>query len=220
MMAVRESLIKPPVRVLLADRHALIRAGLRALLSVRFQVVEEVADQGLLLSTIQRLQPDVAVVDIELWERPQQVKELAECVRVSGEAVKVLVTGTVDSGEDVGQILSLGVAGYVSKSRSVSEFYQSIETIMDGGVFVSSALGAEGAARLPATAVLLDRLSVRQRSVLVLIAEGFNVKEIGAKLRISPKTVESHRAKLMERLEIHDIAGLVRLAVRGGLVGP
>ncbi len=179
-----------PNRVLLIDDHALVRAGVRALLGSHegVEVVGEAAGGREALRLIEELQPDIVLLDIAM------------------PAV---------------QALRAGAAGYLPKSAASTELHEAIDTVARGENYVSGEVARETIlqqAKGTGDEYLLKKLTPRQREILILMAEGNSTRHIAAALRISMKTVESHRAQLMERLNIHEMAGLVRYAIRMGLV--
>lgn len=211
-----------PVRVLLAEDHTLFRAGIRSLLGdLRdLQVIAEAAEGREALRLIAEHQPDVALLDIAL----PGLNGLEVLARLAKDrtAVRVIILSMHANEEYVRQALQAGAAGYLLKDASVAELELAIHAVLRGESYLSPAIsqrviqwvrGTE-----PSGGGLLDRLTSRQREILQLIAEGHSTKSIATVLNLSPKTVETHRAELMTRLDIHDVAGLVRYAVRMGLV--
>ena len=211
-----------PIRVLLADDHALFRAGMRSLLSdiEGVEMVGEARDGQEALRMAAELTPDVVLLDVSLPEL--NGIEVAERLRDS-PATRVLILSMFANEEYVLRALRAGAAGYLLKDSTVVELATALRSIAGGGSYLSPAVSGHVLAayvrRVGDGSVPADpALTPRQREVLQLIAEGHGTKEIAARLSLSAKTVETHRAQLMERLGIHDVAGLVRYAIRAGIV--
>jgi DNA-binding NarL/FixJ family response regulator len=211
-----------PTRVLLADDHALVRAGIRALLNAieGVDVIAEVGNGREALQLIQELHPDIALLDITM-PGLSGFEVLAETARQAPD-LRVIVLTVHDAGEYAMQALRAGAAGFLPKTAAANELQEAIETVRRGDTYVSGEVSRKTLLEFSKGATepgqLLARLTARQREILTLIAEGLGTKEIGRRLNISVKTVESHRAQLMDRLDIHDIAGLVRYSIKMGLV--
>ena len=210
------------IRVMLADDHALFRAGIRSLLLgiEGVEIVGEARDGHEALRMVAACTPDVLLLDVALPEL--NGIEVAERLR-DQPGTRVLILSMFANEEFVLRSLRAGAAGYLLKDSSVVELEAALRSVADGGSYLSPAVsghvlaayvrrvGQEGAPAEPT-------LTPRQREVLQLIAEGHGTKDIAARLCLSAKTVETHRAQLMERLGIHDVAGLVRYAIRTGIV--
>ena len=208
-------------RVLLADDHALVRAGIRSLLEhiEGVEVVGEAGDGHEALRLAAALNPDVVLLDIAL--PGLNGLEVAERLTHGGHRGVVLVSMHATE-EHVRQALSIGVAGYVMKDSSTTDLEAALRTVAQGQVYLSPAVSkrvVEVMSQGPGEPAP-PGLTPRQREILQLIAEGGSTKEIAYRLGLSAKTVETHRAEIMRRLEIHDVAGLVRYAIRRGLVSP
>jgi len=211
-----------PVRVLLADDHALVRAGIRALLESLegIAVVAEAGNGGEVLELARKHRPDIVLLDISMpgiggLEASAQLKqELPE--------VRVVMLSMHANEEYVLQALRAGAVGYMLKDSATAELELALQAVMQGETYLSPPISrqvVEGyVQRVGAEQPAADHLTPRQRQVLQLIAEGLSTKEIAYRLELSVKTVETHRAQLMERLQIRDIAGLVKYAIRNGLV--
>jgi DNA-binding NarL/FixJ family response regulator len=200
----------------LADDHALVRAGIRALVqSVReFEVVGEAGDGREALQLAKTLQPDVMLLDVAMPELngldaiPRILKQNAK--------IAVIVLSMHASREYVLRAVQAGAAGYVLKNAAVDELENAIRAVARGNKYLTPAISAQIIEGVGNDA--LESLTQRQREILQLIAEGRTTRQIAEVLHISVKTVETHRTVLMKRLDLHDVAGLVRYAIRVGLV--
>lgn len=212
-------------RVVIADDHALLRQGLRLLLSqiADFEVVGEAANGREALTVLQALTPDVVLMDISMPEL-NGLDATAHALR-DHPGLKVIVLSMHASEPYVLEALRAGAAGYLLKDADTKELERAIRTVARGERYLTPAVshhlidsflraerGEEG--------TRADLLSPRQREVLQLVAEGRSTREIAARLSLSVKTIETHRAQLMQRLEIFDVAGLTRYALRTGLIDP
>jgi DNA-binding NarL/FixJ family response regulator len=210
------------VRVLVADDHALFRAGIRKLLQsfAGIEVVGEAADghEAVHLSATQR--PDVLLMDIGM-PGLNGVEAAARLTR-EGARPRVIILSMHTGENHVLRAIRAGAAGYLLKDADPAQLEAAVRAVARGEIYLSPAVSRyvvedyvrrAGGDRSP-----LDRLTSRQREVLQLIAEGNTTKAIATRLGLSMKTVETHRAQLMERLEARDVAALVRLAIRVGLV--
>ena len=209
------------IRVLLADDHALFRAGVRKLLQTceGMEVVGEAADghEAVRLSETQR--PDVLLMDIGM-PGLNGVDAAARLAR-EGRRPRVVILSMHTGQDQVLRAIRAGAAGYLLKNASPAELEAAVRAAARGDIYLSPAVSryvVEDYVRGGAERSPLDRLTPRQREVLQLIAEGNTTKAIATRLGLSVKTVETHRAQLMERLEARDVAALVRLAIRFGLV--
>ncbi len=211
-----------PIRVLLAEDHTLVRAGIRALLESlkNIQVVAEAADGREALRLVQAHAPDILLMDITMKE----MNGLEAAARLAKEqsTTRVIILSMHADQVYVRQALKAGAAGYLLKGADVAELELAIKAVTRGDTYLSPSVSKDLVGGLlngkaPA-ANPLDDLTPRQRETLQLIAEGKTTKEIAGRLNLSIKTVETHRAQLMERLNIHDVAGLVKFAIRAGLV--
>jgi len=210
------------VRILLADDHNLVRAGIRALLQeIEGATIVAEADNGRdAVALAKRHQPDLAILDISMQDL-NGIEALAR-IRSAGLRTRVLVLSMHTTQEFVRRALSAGADGYIVKDSAPLELRLAIEAVLRGESYISprvSRLLVESYVRSgQAPESSLDALTGRQREILQRIAEGRSTKEIAHALDVSVKTVESHRACVMERLGIRDVAGLVIFAVRNRLV--
>ena len=211
-------------RVLLADDHALVRVGIRSLLSTisGFDVVGEAGTGHEAVELADQLRPHVVLMDIAM-PGISGLDATARLVERHPE-IHVIILSMHASEEYALQALRAGAAGYLLKDADLLELERAIVAVARGETYLSPAISkhviADYKRRVAEQPEPIDRLTPRQREVLQLIAEGLSTKEIAFKLGLSVKTVETHRAQLMERLEIRDVAGLVRFAIRSGLVDP
>jgi DNA-binding NarL/FixJ family response regulator len=220
-----------PIRVLIADDHTLVRAGVRSLISTMagIEVVAEANDGREALQMIAETKPDVALIDITM--AGMNGLEAAERMRKEFSGLRIIILSMHSNEEYVLQSLRVGAAGYLLKDASASELESAVRSVARGETFLSPAVSkhvisnylrrAEGEdRRLESGKTIFDQLTPRQREILQLIAEGNTTQEVATRIGISVKTVETHRAQLMARLDIHETAGLVRYAIRMGLVNP
>jgi DNA-binding NarL/FixJ family response regulator len=211
-----------PIRVLLADDHALVRAGIRALLEglAGVEVIAEASNGLDALALLKAKQPDVALVDIAM--PGLNGLEVVARAAIACPHVRVLLLSMHANEEYVMQALRAGAAGYLIKGANPAELEVAVQAAARGETYLSPAVSKhvvhDVRQRAAETDNPFERLTPRQREVLQLIAEGRTTKEIARALKIGVKTVETHRAQLMARLNIHDVAGLVRYAIRQGLV--
>ena len=211
-----------PVRVLLADDHALVRAGIRALLEglEGVTVVAEAGNGSEVLELARKHCPDVVLLDISMPGLGGL--EASALLKQELPEVRVVMLSMHANEEYVLQALRAGASGYMLKDSATAELELALQAVMQGETYLSPRISkqmVEGyVQRVGAEQPAADHLTPRQRQVLQLIAEGLSTKEIAYRLELSVKTVETHRAQLMERLQIRDIAGLVKYAIRSGLV--
>ena len=216
-----------PIRVLMADDHILVRAGFRALLQnlEGIQIIGEGSDGQEALRLIKAHRPDVALLDIAM--PGLNGLEVAARVNKICPDVAVLILSMHANEEYVAQALQAGAAGYLVKNAAPSELEVAIRSAARGETYLSPAVSTRviaeylhrvGDSKDGQPTQTSEVLTARQREILQLIAEGHTNKEIAKMLNLSVKTVETHRTQLMDRLDIHDIPGLVRYAIRIGLV--
>jgi DNA-binding NarL/FixJ family response regulator len=212
-----------PLRVLLVDDHALVRAGMRSLLQdlPDIEVVAEAGDGAEALAAAERERPDVVLMDIAM--KGMNGLEAAARLRERLPGVKVIILSMHTSEEYVLLALRAGAAAYLIKDSATSELELALKCVMRGETYLSPAISrqvVDGYVQRVGASAGPEPLTPRQREVLKRIAEGRSTKEIAFELNLSVKTVETHRAQIMERLGIRDVAGLVRYAMRAGLVPP
>jgi DNA-binding NarL/FixJ family response regulator len=210
------------IRIALVDDHALLRAGIRALLEKLpgIEVVGEANNGREALELIKKKGPNVILLDISMTELgglealPRIVKDFP--------AVKVLILSAFANEEFVLRALRSGAAGYMLKDAAAEELELAIKAVANDktylGPSISRTVVESYLQRTTGEQGLIEQLTARQREILQLIAEGKNTKGIASTLDISAKTVDAHRLQLMARLDIHDVPGLVRYAIRSGLV--
>jgi len=209
-----------PVRIFLADDHVVVRQGLKALLEREgFQVIGEASDGYTALQLIPSLNPDVAVIDVAM--SLMNGIEIAEQLRKSCPKAKSIILTQHDEDQYVKAALRAGVRGYVLKGQAGTDLVQAIHHVMRGRMYLSPGISQVVVeAFLNKTELAPEPLSSRERQVLQLIGEGKSTKDVAVLLGISVKTAESHRSRLMQKLDIHEVASLVRYAIRRGLIQP
>ncbi|MGH8094488.1 MAG: response regulator [Chthoniobacterales bacterium] len=211
-----------PQRILLVDDHRLVRAGIRALLEKMpsVEVVGEADDGRRAFELIRRYRPDIVLMDIAMPNL--NGLEAVDRIKKESPETKVIILSMHANEEYVVRALRSDVSGYLIKDAAVDELEQAIRTVTRGETYLSQRISKrvirDYLANTDRLRGPLEQLTSRQREVLQLIAEGKNTKEIADLLRVSVKTVEAHRLQLMQRLDIHGIPGLVRYAIRVGLV--
>ncbi len=212
------------IRIILVEDHALVRAGMKALLQ-KIEGTEVVADMGDGLEAVKYVQtdtPDLVLMDIAM----PGLNGLDATARILRESptTRVILLSMHANEEYLQQALQVGASGYLLKGAELAELELAIRTVAKGERYLTPAVAkyAIEAYREKTEGPVgpLAKLSMRQREILQLIAEGHTTKDIAQRLNLSVKTVETHRSQLMERLEIHDVPGLVRFAIGVGLVQP
>ena len=209
-----------PIRVVLADDHVLVRQGLKSLLEREgFQVVAEASDGQEAVRYVQTLKPDIAVLDITM--PVLNGLDAARQMSLSSPKAKTILLTQHDEEQYLSEALDAGVKGYVLKSQVASDLIQAIRQVSRGEVYLSPGVSsAVMEAYRSKSEKPRDPLTTRERQVLQLIAEGKSTKDVASVLGISVKTAESHRTRLMQKLDIHETASLVLYAVRRGIVQP
>jgi DNA-binding NarL/FixJ family response regulator len=211
-----------PIRVLLVDDHSLVRAGIRSLLEKipGVEVVGEASNGREALELVRSTSPNLVLMDIAMPD----LAGLETLPRIARNfpGVKVILLSAHANEEYVIRALRSGASGYMLKDAATSELELAINSVAQGKTYLSPSISRtvidSYLQRVGGESSPLEELTPRQREILQLIAEGTNTKEIAYALKISVKTVEAHRLQLMARLDIHDVPGLVRYAIRCGLV--
>lgn len=209
-------------RIVLADDHALVRAGIRLLLEKTkgIEVVGEASDGRKAIELILAHRPDVVLMDVAM-PGMTGLEAVSRITRDYPEVKVILLSGHANE-EYVLQALHSGASGYMLKDAATAELETAINAVRRGETYLSPVVSKAAIdgylERAGESNSNLSLLTPRQREILQLLAEGHNTKEIASLLNISGKTVETHRAQLMGRLDIHDVPGLVRFAIRSGLV--
>lgn len=206
--------------ILLADELTLVREGLAALCESQpgFRVVGQCSEGVVALRMIETQRPDIAVLDLNLPDL--FTLEIVRRVKEAGITTKIVVLSTRRDRKTVVEALRCGVSAFLLKSGPSNQLLEAFEQILDGGIYVSPLLelnkifssGEKAAPDDP-----LESLSAREYQVFCLLVEGVRAKEIAARLELSPKTVDTYRASLMRKLDIHDVAGLVKFAIQRDL---
>jgi two-component system response regulator NreC len=209
-----------PIRVILADDHLLVRQGLRLVLeNEQIEVLGEASDGLEAIRLIQELLPEVAVLDLDM-PGLDGLGVLREAARLCPQTRIVILTRHMEEPYAV-EALRIGARGYVLKTQASTDLVAAIRHVDRGEVYLSPKISkAVVRAYLNNTDGPSGKLSVRERQVLQLVGEGHSTKKIATLLGISVKTADTHRTKLMEKLDIHQTAGLVRYAIRNGLIEP
>jgi DNA-binding NarL/FixJ family response regulator len=208
--------------VLLADDHKLVRAGFRAMLNSLgdVEIIGETGDGREALELIQKHQPDVALLDITMPSLTGL--EVAKRVANQIKNVRVIILSMHTSEDYIARAIRAGVCGYLLKNADPVELELAIRAAMNGEMYLSPAVSKrlveDYARRMQQEGAPEEQLTTRQREILQLIAEGKATKDIASGLNLSIKTVETHRKDLMDRLGIHDVPGLVRYAIRAGII--
>ena len=212
------------IRVVLADDHHLVRAGIHALLDKMADVVvvAEAGDGQAVLKAVETHQPGLVLMDIAM--PVMNGLEAAVCITKQWPAVHIIMLSMHANEEYLRQALKAGAKGYLLKGADLPELELAVRMVSKGEPYLTPTVARytieayqQGRGRPSGP---LERLSPRQREVLRLMADGHSTKEIAFRLGLSAKTVETHRAQLMERLDIHDVAGLVKFAMQSGLIPP
>jgi DNA-binding NarL/FixJ family response regulator len=209
--------------VVLADDHPIVRAGIRAELEKipEVRVAAEAEDGRQALDLVKEHQPDVVFMDISM----KGLNGLEATARITREfpKVRVVILSMHQNEEYFWQALKAGASGYLLKKAATTELASALRRVAGGEIYLTREISNRLVKKLPLQHLThqkspLEKLTDRQREILQLIAEGQTTKAIALILKVSPKTVEYHRAKLMERLNIFDVPGLVRFALQSGLI--
>ena len=217
MVPIRE---RKPYSVLLADDLTLVREGLAALCAThsQYQVVGQCAEGTAALRAIETQRPDLAVLDLNLPDL--FTMEIVRRVREANLPTKIVVLSVRRDRKTVVEALRGGVSGFLLKSAPSSEMLEAFEQVLEGSIYVSPQLELNkifGTNHKNTPDDPLDLLSSREYQVFSLLIEGVRAKEIAARLELSPKTIDTYRASLMRKLDIHDVAGLVKFAINRDL---
>jgi DNA-binding NarL/FixJ family response regulator len=206
------------IRIVLADDHDLVRSGIKALLGMveGVEVIAEARDGRELITLVESLEPDVVMTDISM-PGMDGITAISE-IHAKHPQVRLLVLSMYDTVDFVKRAVANGACGYLMKDAPPFELEQAVKSVMATGSYFSPSI----AQRLlqPSEPTIDDELTHRQIEILKLIAQGRASKEIAYELGLSPKTVDVHRARIMERLHLNDIASLTLYAVRKGLIKP
>ncbi|HEV2112333.1 MAG TPA: response regulator transcription factor [Gammaproteobacteria bacterium] len=208
------------MRILVADDHSVVRTGIVTVVSKlsNMQVVGEAGNGREALRLVRELLPDMVLLDITMPEL--NGLEAAERIHELHPKAKIIVLSMHTNEAYVVRALRAGASGYLVKESATVELEMALKCVALGQIYLSPAISRQVVDNLlhgrPSG---LELLTLRQREILQLIAEGKSTREMATTLHLSVKTVEAHRAKLMERLDIHDTAGLIHYAIRKGLVG-
>ena len=210
------------IRVLLADDHPIVRAGIRAELERLHgvEVVGEASDGREAYELVSTRQPSLIFMDISM----RGLNGLEATARIAKEfpKIRIIILSMHQNEEYFWQALKAGASGYLLKKAATAELASALQQVMNGEIYLSREISNRLVEKLPSQLAHqkspLEQLTERQREILQLIAEGQTTKAIAFVLKVSPKTIEYHRAKLMERLNIFDIPGLVRFALQSGLI--
>lgn len=213
------------ITVFLADDHTVVRQGLRALLVAEgdIEIVGEAGDGRAAVQNVKKLMPDVVVMDIAMPQLNglEATRQIAHAL----PSTKVLVLSSYSDDEYVQQLTEAGAAGYLIKQTAANELLKAIREVHKGNAYFSPSIAKrlrdqcrEAFASGQPARRRTDHLTTREAEVLQLIAEGRANKQIAAELCISIKTVEKHRQQVMNKLGIHDVAGLTRHAIAKGII--
>lgn len=207
------------MKILVADDHNLVRAGLTALIArlPDIEIAGEAADGRQALRMVRDLLPDLVLMDIAM--PGLNGLEAAERIHGIHPQTKIIILSMHANEEYVAQALKAGASGYLLKDAATAELEMALKSVSMGQFYLSPAISRQVVDNyLHGGPTGVDVLTPRQREILQLIAEGKSTRDIAETLHVSVKTVETHRAQLMDRLDIHDVAGLIRYALKKGLI--
>ena len=213
------------IRIILADDHTLMREGLRAILESEtgLEIIGQAEDGHAAVEMAEKLQPDIVIMDIAM--PGLNGLEATRLIHARVPETRVIILSMHENAEYVLQALKAGVHGYLLKQGIKSELVLAIHSAYRGEKFLTSRISSSvidgflSQAKTLESQTPLESLTSREREILQLIAEGYSSQDIARRLTISAKTVDRHRANLMEKLDIHNIAGLVHFAIQNGLAG-
>ena len=206
--------------ILIADDLTLVREGLASLCQAQpqYKVVGQCAEGAVALRLIETLKPDIAVLDMNLPDL--FTLEIVRRVKEARLATRIVVLSTRKDRKTVVEALRAGVNAFLLKSGPSAQLLEAFDQVLDGGIYVSPSLELDkifSPTQKNAPEDPIDSLSAREHQVFTLLCEGIRAKEIAARLELSPKTVDTYRASLMRKLDIHDVAGLVKYAIQRDL---
>ena len=212
---------KNKIKVLVADDHPVVRKGLQSCLAKHehIKVLGEASDGDEALRKARELSPDLILMDISMPK--MNGLAVTELLRKESPRTKILVLSVHSNKEYIFRVIQAGAHGYVSKEAPPEELLRAIESVFSGEPFFSEDIARAALNQFVATGGKKEpfaQLTSRERQVLVLIAEGQSNKEIANKLGIGVRTIETHRERIMRRLDIHSVAGLTKFAIANGMV--
>ncbi len=209
-----------PIRILLADDHEVVREGLKSLLELQgYEVAGEAPDGHEAVRLAEKLKPQIAILDLAM-PLLNGIEATRQILRVSPQTKIILLTMYKED-QYVLEALRAGVAGYILKTKAAKDLIQAIRQVSKGVAYLSPEVSQtlvevyRSGGQAPS-----EPLTSRERQVLQLVAEGKTTKEVASLLGVSVKTADTHRSRLMRKLDIHETAGLVRYAIRTGLIHP
>ncbi len=213
--------LKQKIKILIADDHPVVRRGLQSCLTRqdRVRIVGEAADGDEALEKALALTPDVVLMDISMPRRDGLA--VTEALRKQAPQIKVLVLSVHTNKEFIFRIIQAGAHGYVSKEATPEQLLTAIEAVFAGETFFSPEIAQAALTQLVTSGGKKEpfgQLTNREREVLVLISQGKSNKEIASQLGIGVRTIETHRERIMRRLDIHSVAGLTKFAIANGLI--
>jgi DNA-binding NarL/FixJ family response regulator len=211
------------IKVVLADDHAIVRDGLRALLEAKpgISVVGDASDGKQVLSQVNELQPDIVVMDILMPEL--NGIEATKMILESSPQVRVIILSMLGTADHVFRALQAGVRGFLLKESAGREVVDAVEAVYSGDMYFSrpitnTLVNDYMQMRQETEADTIEKLSLRENEILCLVVEGKTSAEIGRDLHLSPKTVESYRSRIMQKLGVSDLSELIKYAIKHGLI--